>query len=232
MGRRSCFRRPYLVRNADRRAATLSHSQCRALLGSQAGRRKTSLVQQPFQNLTISKTSASGGSNRTNHHPCSHPPIHASISLFPHPPSSPQSTSPFTMTYTSMLRDKSRVSKRQKSKPSSSSSTKPVPDMADFDDELLLILLRNLHNAATTFGEGTPPYENIRKVVEDHLNDMKRKGKTTNIAKTRQRLDQSEDGTSAADRKQVTGQGHEGNAEAVSSPMLNLTIRPKPESSS
>ncbi|KXT00503.1 hypothetical protein AC578_4088 [Pseudocercospora eumusae] len=53
------------------------------------------------------------------------------------------------------------------------------------DNELLLILLRNLRNATHTFGEGTPPTESIRTTIEDHLQDMKRRGITTNLAQAR-----------------------------------------------
>ncbi|CZT14821.1 uncharacterized protein RCC_12217 [Ramularia collo-cygni] len=53
------------------------------------------------------------------------------------------------------------------------------------EDELLIILLRNLQNAASTFGEGTPPYESVRATVEDHLREMRKQNKPTNITKAR-----------------------------------------------
>lgn len=46
-------------------------------------------------------------------------------------------------------------------------------------------LLRNLQNAASTFGEGSPAYESVRSTVEEHLRDMKRQNKPTNITKAR-----------------------------------------------
>ncbi|WPH04581.1 Hypothetical protein R9X50_00747300 [Acrodontium crateriforme] len=50
------------------------------------------------------------------------------------------------------------------------------------DDELLVILLTNLRNAAATFGEGSPPHETIKTIIEEHLQAMKRRGAKTNIA--------------------------------------------------
>ncbi|KAK3721376.1 hypothetical protein LTR37_003252 [Vermiconidia calcicola] len=59
--------------------------------------------------------------------------------------------------------------------------TTPMPD-----DELLSILLVNLRNAASTFGEGSPPYEGIRTTVEEHVQAMRAKGNSTDITSVRQ----------------------------------------------
>ncbi|EME41096.1 hypothetical protein DOTSEDRAFT_135899, partial [Dothistroma septosporum NZE10] len=96
-----------------------------------------------------------------------------------------------------------------------------------------LQLLRNMRNAAATFGEGTPPYENIKKVVEDHLNEMKRKGKGTNIVKTRQKLKGDGSSTEQQEFEQTNRKFEQTNREVeqveevVSSPVANLTIRMK-----
>lgn len=46
-------------------------------------------------------------------------------------------------------------------------------------------LLRNLKNAASTFGEGSPAYESVKATVTEHLIDMKRQNKPTNVTKAR-----------------------------------------------
>ncbi|EME78429.1 uncharacterized protein MYCFIDRAFT_80845 [Pseudocercospora fijiensis CIRAD86] len=71
------------------------------------------------------------------------------------------------------------------------------------DDELLLILLRNLRNATHTFGEGTPPTESIRTTIEDHLQDMKRRGVTTNLAKAKAGASTSQDTEKPEDYAQL-----------------------------
>ncbi|EMC91531.1 hypothetical protein BAUCODRAFT_151940 [Baudoinia panamericana UAMH 10762] len=48
------------------------------------------------------------------------------------------------------------------------------------DDELLAILRVNLRNAASTFGKGTPPYESIRTVIEEHLKHSTFRGAISN----------------------------------------------------
>ncbi|KAL1584090.1 hypothetical protein WHR41_08146 [Cladosporium halotolerans] len=53
-------------------------------------------------------------------------------------------------------------------------------------DELLSILLVSLRNAAATFGEGSPPYESIRKSIEEHVQAMQASGHSTNITHARQ----------------------------------------------
>ncbi|KAF7186503.1 hypothetical protein HII31_12205 [Pseudocercospora fuligena] len=88
------------------------------------------------------------------------------------------------------------------------------------DDELLLILLRNLRNATHTFGEGTPPTESIRTTIEDHLQDMKRRGVNTNLAKARASGSQSGKDTSKDTKKP------EDYAQLVDI-FANLAIRPK-----
>jgi hypothetical protein len=49
-------------------------------------------------------------------------------------------------------------------------------------------LLRNLKNAAATFGEGSNAEKSIRQTVEEHLLEMKAKGMTTNLARAREIL--------------------------------------------
>ncbi|KXS93581.1 hypothetical protein AC579_3324 [Pseudocercospora musae] len=88
------------------------------------------------------------------------------------------------------------------------------------DDELLLILLRNLRNATHTFGEGTPPTESIRTTIEDHLQDMKRRGVTTNLAKARASGSQSAHDTSNVIQKP------DDYAQLVNI-FANMAIRPK-----
>ncbi|TKA41902.1 hypothetical protein B0A54_06583 [Friedmanniomyces endolithicus] len=53
------------------------------------------------------------------------------------------------------------------------------------DDDLLAILLTNLRCAASTFGEGTPPYESIRTTIEDHMTSMKAAARTTRLTAPR-----------------------------------------------
>ncbi|KAK4494186.1 hypothetical protein PRZ48_014484 [Zasmidium cellare] len=87
------------------------------------------------------------------------------------------------------------------------------------DDELLLILLRNLRNAAATFGEGTPPYEGIRTTVEDHLQSMKKKGLSTNLTAARQQ--------GAAGYSQPPSNAEENEARELTGLLENLTLRTK-----
>ncbi|KAF2482988.1 hypothetical protein BDY17DRAFT_323755 [Neohortaea acidophila] len=84
------------------------------------------------------------------------------------------------------------------------------------DDDLLSILLVNLRNAAATFGEGSPPYEAIRTVVEEHLQSMKAAGAKTNLTTIRK----SERPDAPSPEKQS------GNVNTLS--FANLAFRPKP----
>ncbi|SMQ53982.1 unnamed protein product [Zymoseptoria tritici ST99CH_1A5] len=87
------------------------------------------------------------------------------------------------------------------------------------DDELLLILLRNLQNASSTFGEKSQPYNDILSTVNEHLQDMKRKGITTNIAQARGLLGDVE---ATADSTPA--------ASSNSNPFGALAFRPRPKS--
>ncbi|KXL50005.1 hypothetical protein M433DRAFT_151562 [Acidomyces richmondensis BFW] len=86
-------------------------------------------------------------------------------------------------------------------------------------DELLSILLKNLRNAISTFGEGTPPCESIRSTIEDHIRTMQNAGSKTNITAARKALDGSQrlQGSVEKAGKSVKNQ--------VS--FENLTFRPK-----
>jgi len=53
-------------------------------------------------------------------------------------------------------------------------------------------LLTNLKNAAATFGEGTPPVEDIRTTIEEHVRAMKASGDRPNLTAAR-RTDHVED---------------------------------------
>jgi hypothetical protein len=76
-----------------------------------------------------------------------------------------------------------------------------------------------LRNAGATFGEGTPPYESIRTVVEDHLNAMRAKGSKTDL--TGVRLAETKPG---GEVKATTAQQSSTVAPGLT---MNLVYRPK-----
>lgn len=57
---------------------------------------------------------------------------------------------------------------------------------AEQNTNIPLKLLVSLRNATATFGEGSPPYESIRKSIEDHVQAMQANGHSTNITHARQ----------------------------------------------
>ncbi|KAM3424489.1 hypothetical protein BST61_g6493 [Cercospora zeina] len=63
--------------------------------------------------------------------------------------------------------------------------SQPAPE-----DELLLILLRNLRNVIYTFGESSKQHMSMRVTVQEHLEEMRRKSITTNLHLARLREQQ------------------------------------------
>jgi len=92
--------------------------------------------------------------------------------------------------------------------------------MSTQDDDLLLTLFTNLRNTASTFGESSKQYDQVRSTVFEHLRSMQATGQTTSLTEAKRLRGLMDDGDGEGIAKllegmRISGSGGGGGGESA-----------------